>query len=168
MALCDRNRPRRTSSLLPDKAHSVLTVMFNCIDYEQTAYFQSHVQWAGKNGASHRLLTETTTGLRLDAHCAAWLRIPVMLALHERYHVVYLDNDCIVHESCPRVTEITNRFPGFFTAHGHSDRPNSGVMINYGSPEVLEFAAQRYAEEPPDGCRAPFENGHVQSHERFL
>jgi hypothetical protein len=149
------------NTIYPTETQTVLlTVSFNAVDYESTPYFVAREAWASSKGVRHIYLTEQTTGLRLDAHCSAWLRIPVILLLPQ-VNVFYIDTDCLIDPSCPHPSEITGRRDGLFIALGHSGRPNSGVMIANRGREVFEFCIKHYCEQPPEPHRAPWENGHV-------
>lgn len=139
----------------------LITVSFNVQDYEVSDYAIGREAWARAHGVEHVYVSERTTGLKLDAHCSAWLRLPLMQSLRGRA-LFYLDHDCLISAACPTPVEIMAERKGVFLARGHSGRPNSGVMlVSPEGTELFDFCVDRIAETPPDGCKAPCENGHV-------
>jgi len=139
----------------------LLTVSFNARGYERSAYFTSRADWARKNGVDHLHVSESTTGLKLDAHCSAWLRLPLMAALRGRA-LFYLDNDCTISLDCPVQSQITGGLDHLFVARGHSGRPNSGVlMVSEQGSDIFDFCVDNIANAVPPACEAPYENGHV-------
>lgn len=139
----------------------LLTTSFNCVDYEQSAYFKQRETWAAKNDLDHVYVTENTTGLTLDAHASAWLRLPLMKALQGR-RIIYVDHDCLVAEDTPVPDLVTGGLDELFVARGHSGRPNSGVLIvSSNGSEIFDFCIKRIAEAVPLAYSAPYENGHV-------
>lgn len=139
----------------------LISVAFNVRNYRETVYFQSREEWAQLNRLTHILISERTTGLRLDPHCAAWLRVPLMNRLRGM-NLFYLDFDCVIGVTCRPPSVIIGGLDGLFVGRGHSGRPNSGVLIvSERGTCVFDFCLAHYRDEPPPECAAPWENGHM-------
>ena len=139
----------------------LITVSFNAHRFEESPYFTSREAWAAACGARHVYVSESTTGLKLDAHCSAWLRLPMMQLLRGRA-LFYLDNDCTIAAETPTFQQVTGGLDGLFIARGHSTRPNSGVLlVSPNGSDIFDFCVDRCDLDPPEECAAPYENGHV-------
>lgn len=139
----------------------LITVSFNARRFEESPYFLSRTAWAAARGARHIYVTEETTGLKLDATCSAWLRLPLMQMLRGNT-LFYLDNDCTIAPDTPTPDQVTGGLDGLFIARGFSTRPNSGVLIvSPEGSEIFDFCVDRYGQRVPRGCEVNYENGHV-------
>lgn len=150
-----------TRAFQPSAAPILLTVSFNTVGYTESDYFRSRERWARAVGAQHVYVSESSAGVTLDAQCAAWLRIPLMLMLRDR-DIFYLDSDCVIQPDCPSPANIAGGLSGFFMARGHSGRPNSGVILMTRHEDgIARFCAEHYFEPYPENCDAPWENAYV-------
>jgi hypothetical protein len=135
----------------------------------------SHREYARINGYNYVLVDRPHLVWPFPAHDSAWLKIPLILAALARGYdwVLFLDADCEVRPGCPRVETVQRPGKVVYAANGHSERPNSGVIIVRNSPDAVAFFRRLLDEADdveviPTQDRAPYEKGHFIHYSKQL
>ena len=121
----------------------------------------SHRHYAARNDYDYYCFNSEQI---LDVSVAAWLKIVLIkewLALDYDL-VMFVDADCHINDSAPKVLEILKPDKSIYLAKGFSGRVNSGVMILLNTLDSKQFIATllENCEKNVEGADWG-ENGHV-------
>ncbi len=139
----------------------VLCVALNFYDLVYARNIESHRRYADRCDYSYKLVRWPVLA---SVHQSVWLKVPLIeAALTAGWDwVLFVDADCEIRPSAPRIETLADPEASVFLAPGFSGNPNSGVIVCCNRPEARAFFSTVIANAGKSVPEEDWgENGHI-------